>query len=93
MEEVPEAAVEEHLEDVGGLVTGGEEEVEVAEEEAVEEEVVDSAQLEAEEGEGVTRILQDQGHSEGAVHSHVKRSSALHVQFWGFLPKDKYLLD
>ena len=89
MEEVPEAAVEEHLEDVGGLVTGGEEEVEVAEEDAVEQEVVVSAHFEGEEGEGVTRILQEQGHSEGAVHSHVKRSSALHVQFWGSLSKNK----
>lgn len=63
-EEVPEAAVEEHPEVVVDLLTAEEEEVE-----GVEEEVVDSALVEAVEGEAVTRILRDQEHSEGAVHS------------------------
>lgn len=80
VEEVPEAAVEERPEVVGDLVTEEEEEVEV-----VEEEVLGSVLVEVEEEEAVTRILQEQEHtkqSEGADHSHVLRSSALHVQ-WG----------
>lgn len=80
VEEVPEAAVEERPEVVGDLVTEEEEEAEV-----VEEEVLGSALLEVEEEEAVTRILQEQEHteqSEGAVHNHVLRSLALYLQ-WG----------
>ncbi|MCJ1461913.1 H/ACA snoRNP pseudouridylase subunit [Pseudocyphellaria aurata] len=69
VEEVLEAAVEEHLEVVEDLVIGQEEEVEVVGSVLVEgegEEVV--------EEEVVTRISQDQQHSEGAVHSGVMRS-------------------
>lgn len=80
VEEVPEAAVEERPEVVGDLVTGEEEEVEAVEEEAVEEGVVGSVLAEAEEEEVVTQILPEQERSEGAVHSHVVRSLALHVQ-------------
>lgn len=80
VEEVLEATVEERPEVVGDLVTGGEEEVEVAEEEVVEEEGVGSALIEAEQEEAAIRILQEQEHSEGAVRSQVVRSLALHVQ-------------
>lgn len=66
VEEVLEVPLEERPEVVGDLATGGEEEVEV-----VEEGVVGSVLVEAEEEEVVTRILREQGHSEGAVHSHI----------------------
>lgn len=75
VEEVPEAAVEGLPEVVEDLVTGEEEEVE-----AVEEGAVGSVLAEAEEEEVVTQILPEQERSEGAVHSHVVWSLALHVQ-------------
>lgn len=75
VEEVLEAAVEERPEVVGDLVTGGEEGVEVA-----EEEVVGSALIEAEQEEAVIRTLQEQERSEGAVRSLVVRSLALQAQ-------------